>query len=160
MSIVHQANREVLLRSPHVVSLTEKQIVYSKEFKRQALSASADGRPAPSIWLDAGFDITMFKSDYFRKYLARWRTQESRDFENLPRGRQASAFQSLKEENGYLKAENTILKELRALGVTYEITGSILSLELYRQIAESQPVDSAVWQELARVVFINGEYDQ
>lgn len=160
MSIVHEGNRQKLLANPHVESLSQKHISYTKEFMLNALKLSDDGIPAPSIWADSGFDLADFKRDYFRKCIARWKKQYfNGDFVHKKRGPQISEILTRDEEIAFLRAENAVLKELRALGVQGVINDSGLSLELYRKIVAFHAPDSVNWPELAREAIINGWQD-
>ena len=139
MGIINNENRKVLLGNPNVESLSEKHITYTSEFIQDALKLYSDGNTACTIWEKAGFDLDYFKRDYFRNCLNRWKSQI---IDGVPapktRGAKRSEFASLEEENAYLKAELSLVKELRALGVEGRITGSVLSLELFRTMKNSQ----------------------
>ena len=116
MSVITNANKSELLGNPNVLSLTDKQIIYTDQFKQQALELHESGSSAKNIWLQAGFNVTYFEVGYFRKALKRWKEQ-SKSVERPKRGRKANKkFKSLEEEIEYLRAENAFLKELKALG--------------------------------------------
>ena len=157
MSIITDQNRDSLLKNPNVKNLTGKQIVYTSKFIQSALKRYGEGGSARIIWLDAGFEIESFKKGYFRKCLNRWKSQLiNGNVSPLVRGKSKIDFQSRDEENAYLKAEVSLLKELRALGVEGRITGSVLSLELFRQMKNSQQVICVESVALANQASING----
>jgi len=159
MSAIHSLNRAKLLANRYVASLTEKHINYTLAFKRHALQESRRGVTAAQIWREAGFDTSNFRSDYFRKCLIRWGTQEQHSFELRKRGRSTDVFLNRDEEMAFLRAENAILKELHALGVDGPIQSTGLSLELFRQISNSHLLDSVNWAELAREAITSGWCD-
>ncbi len=111
--------RQKLLENPNVNSLSNSQIVYTLAFKENALKEYTRGMISSEIWVKGGFDISIFRRNYFQKTLSRWQAQQSRSTEGLSfkeaRGRTRSKFSSLQEELAYLRAENAYLKELEAL---------------------------------------------
>ncbi len=157
MSIVNKDNRQRLLANPHVESLTDKQIVYTEKFMLKALVDHESDLSAPQIWVNAGFELNWFKKGYFRKCIARWQSQCSGgNIRPQTRGAKVDVFDSLQEENSFLKAENALLKELRALGIKGAITGSILSLEQFRKIQIFQLPFCVESVELVNPDFISG----
>ena len=120
MSVVNESNRQRLLSNSHVKSLTKSHVVYQASFKREALQKYAEGYPSYEIWEEAGFTISDFESNYFRKALNRWKRQAEKapnSFTREQRGRKGGprSFSSLAAENAYLREENAFLKELQAL---------------------------------------------
>jgi len=157
MSIINEASYKELLSNPNVKSLTRKHIVYSSKFKHHAILSVENGQSASSIWDEAGFQLSDFRSNYFGKCVSRWKSQlKNGEFVDNRGGCKLDIFLTRDEEIGFLRAENTILKEFRALGVKGEIKSTGLSLELYRQIKDSHLLDSASWQELANQAITSG----
>lgn len=157
MSIINKVNRMELLANPNVESLGLKNIVYTNEFIFNAIEASNQGVSGAAIWASAKFDLSHFKEGYFRKCINRWKTQVvNGEIFHQKKGFQPNIFTSKDEELEFVKAENSILKELRALGVSEKILNSGLSLELFRKIKTSHLPDSVNWQALAKMVFTNG----
>lgn len=157
MSIVNEANREELLENPNVASLTDKHIIYTDQFKLKAIHSIEDGCSASSVWQKAGFDLSYFKSNYFGKCIVRWKAQlVDGAFVLQKRGRHIDVILTKDEEIAFLRAENAILKEFRALGVQGKIQSTGLSLELYRQIVDSHLPDSVNWRELAKQAITSG----
>ena len=161
MSIVNEKNRMELLANSNVKSLTFKSIAYTDEFILKAIEAADQGISGPSIWSSANFDLSYFKEGYFRKCINRWRTQViDGQIIHQKKGFQADIFQSKDEELEFVKAENLILKELRALGISAKVLDSGLSLELFRKIKTTHSPASVNWQTLAKVVFTNGSIEK
>jgi hypothetical protein len=73
MSVITYQNRGSLLKNSNVKNLTGKQIVCTNKFIQSALKRYGEADSARIIWLDAGFEIEIFKKGYFRKCLNRWR---------------------------------------------------------------------------------------
>ena len=120
MGVVTESNRERLLHNKHVKSLTKSHVVYHESFKHEALRKHLEGYPSYEIWQEAGFTLSDFERNYFRKALNRWKQQSQKDPDNFAkeqRGRKGGPrhFASLEAENAYLREENAFLKELRAL---------------------------------------------
>ncbi len=160
LSIVNDHNREKLLANSHVESLTNKQIVYTEQFMLNGLKAYQSGIPAPQVWIDAGFELKYFKKGYFQKCISRWKNQyQDGKIIPLTRGRKHILFSSDQEEIAFLKAENALLKELRALGLKGTITGSIISLELFKKTQASQLPFCVASVELVAPGFIAGLRD-
>lgn len=157
MSIINTQNRMELLANPNVLRLKAKQIVYSTTFILSAIEAHNNGVSSNFIWKSAGFNIEYFHKDYFRKSISRWKTQLiNGEIIHEKKGPRTDIFLTKDEELEFVKAENSILKELRALGVSEKILDSGLSLELFRKIKTSHLPGSVEWRELAQVVFTNG----
>ncbi len=111
MGVVNESNRQRLLANQHVKSLTKGHVVYHASFKREALQKHAEGYPSYEIWEDAGFTLSDFERDYFRKALNRWKQQSQKDPDNFTKekcGRKGGprCFASLEVENAYLREEN------------------------------------------------------
>ena len=149
------------LANPNIKSLTSKNITYTNDFILKAIEAADEGISGPSIWSSANFDLSYFKEGYFRKCINRWRPQViDGQIVHKKKRVQADIFKSKDEELEFVKAENLILKELRALGISAKVLGSGLFLELFRKIQATHSPDSVNWQKLAQVVFTNGSIEK
>ena len=110
--ILTKQQQNILRTNTHVSSCTSKSITYSKEFKRHVLHAyQEEYRNAREIFESAGFDLDIIGHDIPHQCITRWK----RDGIEGKRGRsKKKAFPSLEAELAYVKAENTLLKQLRA----------------------------------------------
>ena len=120
MGVVTELNRSRLLHNKHVKLLTKNHIMYTDQFKLAALQKYEEGYSSYEIWKESGFTLSDFDENYFRKALSRWKQQLKKDPQNFAkeqrgRKRYSRHFPSIEAENAYLRAENTFLKELRAL---------------------------------------------
>lgn len=121
-----------LKKNPCVFDCTEKTIHYTSEFKKRALDLYMQGIKAKEIWKQAGFDVRIWKRDYFTLTLKDWRRIVKKcGVEGLSRlgglmydrgtsnNREeikinANELKRLELEIKYLKAENAFLAKLRA----------------------------------------------
>lgn len=116
----------VLKRNPCVFDCTTKSVYYTHEFKRRALELRAEGVHTKEIWKRSGFDVSMWKEEYFRGTLRDWRkTVEKHGIEGLTklggtlhdRGPNKTSKDMLKRltlQVKYLEAENDFLAKFRA----------------------------------------------
>ena len=118
-----------LKANPSVFCVSERSVIYTYEFKVQALELHAEGVSAKDIWRRSGFDISKWKKDYCRYNIRDWRRiVQRRGLEGLTNfsGRQidrgpstgetvdADKVRRLELQVRYLKAENSFLAKLRA----------------------------------------------
>ena len=107
------------LNNPNVEEITGSNIRFTKQFKLKAIKLYLSGVSAIDIFMDAGIQIYDFEKGYARKSIARWiETVEKygvKEIDKERRGTGNTKFESLEEENAYLRAENNFLKKLRAL---------------------------------------------
>jgi len=121
MSVVNDENRIRLEQNPHVKSVTSSNVAYTSEFKKNALLQYESGVSGRMVWVNAGFNSKDFLPGYFRKVVKRWQQQARKagdsDWTEESRGsKKRVVFYTEREELEYLRAENKILKEIRALG--------------------------------------------
>lgn len=124
--------RVILENNPHIKSVGDKQIIYTKKFKQAAVKAYANGKSPAGIFLEAGLDPKLFPESYCSKAIIRW-FQASKKYGKLflteeRRGRNATGRpkvikksakpltqKQLEARLAYLEAENDFLKKLHAL---------------------------------------------
>jgi putative transposase len=120
------AQQEQLLSLEAVKSVTSKQIQYTFEFKESAVKQSLLGKTAKQIFIEAGFDVSLFAPKYCTKLVKQWR-HKVRDhgqdaLRAKPKGRpKKQPFEELSYEDllfklAYLEEENRLLKKYQALG--------------------------------------------
>jgi hypothetical protein len=107
-----QQQQDYLQSLNAVQSCTSKSITYTKEFKEHALHAYLqDYRNAKEIFESEGFDLDTIGHSTPNQCIARWK----RDGIESRRGRpKKQVFPSLEAELAYVKAENALLRKLRA----------------------------------------------
>ena len=62
-----------LLSNPNVLKITNNHVVYTSDFKVQAVELNLKGHLPEQIFIDHGMDPSFFKDDYCRSCLKRWR---------------------------------------------------------------------------------------
>lgn len=120
---------EKIKGNSYVEKCTSKSIVFTYEFKKLALDRYNQGVGSKEIFRRAGFDISLWREDYPRECLKRWRKIVKKGgFQGLiesrgktSRGRPRSKnitkqdqIKRLELQVKYLKAENDFLAKLRA----------------------------------------------
>jgi transposase-like protein len=118
-----------LQQNPCVWHVSERTISYTYEFKKRALDLYTQGIKPDEIWLQAGFDISIWKKDYCRYTIKDWRKMVRKGgMESLtkPSGVQSDVgyrkamspetdrMRRLELQVKYLEAENAFLAKLRA----------------------------------------------
>jgi len=115
-----------LKKNPCVFDVTSKSVYYTIEFKQRALELWSEGVHAKEIWRRSGFDISKWKSEYFRGTLRDWRkVVEKHGLEGLnkrggipydrgPNTTNKDTIKRLELQIKYLEAENDFLAQLRA----------------------------------------------
>jgi transposase-like protein len=120
---------EKLKDNPCVEKCTEKSIAFTYEFKKEALKQYNQGVSSKEIFRRAGFDLSLWRHDYPKDCLKRWRKIVKKGgFHGLAEssgttsgGRPKSKcltdqdrIKRLELQIKYLKAENDFLAKLRA----------------------------------------------
>ena len=117
---------ERIRESSYVKKCTNKSVTYTYEFKKMALEQYNQGVSSREIWRRAGFDINIWRQDYPRECLKRWRKiVKSNGLQGLaeprwvgrPKSKGVTDRDIIKRLNlqiKYLKAENVFLVKLRA----------------------------------------------
>lgn len=122
---------EKLKESKYVVSVNENQVIFTNEFKQLVLKEWRSGISPKSIFDNYGIGYRILGERRASNNLIRWRKQEARaeGFQRIKgSGRpKAPTFQSVEEENRYLKnqleyqrQEIEYLKKLKALERKYQ----------------------------------------
>lgn len=65
--------RKFILKNKHVVSIKVKHVEFTPEFKEMVVDENLKGKTADEIFIDAGFEIAWFPTDYCRHCVKRWR---------------------------------------------------------------------------------------
>jgi len=118
-----------LQQNPCVWHVSERTISYTYEFKKRALDLYVRGIKPNEIWVQAGFDIGIWKKDYCRYTIKDWKKMVRKGgLESLtkPSGVQSDGgyrkamlpeedrLRRLELQVKYLEAENSFLAKLRA----------------------------------------------
>jgi len=115
-----------LLKNPCVFNCTTKGISYTYEFKLSAIKLHTDGVRAIEIWKRAGFNTSIWNSDYFRTIIRDWKVLVSQygnagllrtDGVQSDKGPTTSELDKLRRlelKVKYLEQENSFLAKLRA----------------------------------------------
>ena len=117
---------EALKANKNVLKCGSKYITYSKEFKVRAVKAYyQNGQSPKTIFLEAGFDLSIIGKDKPKDCLKEWRNiykskgQDGLLTENRGRSRQQksrgddSDVEYLQTKIAYLEAENNFLRNLK-----------------------------------------------
>jgi len=115
-----------LKHNPCVHDCTAKSVYYTHEFKQRALDLQASGIHPKDIWQQAGFNIDLWKKEYFGLTLRDWSRIVRKDgvaglqktgglpYDRGPKHTQDDELKRLRLEVAYLKEENCFLAKLRA----------------------------------------------
>ncbi|MCW1930111.1 MAG: hypothetical protein KIH62_002225 [Candidatus Kerfeldbacteria bacterium] len=115
-----------LKKHPCVFDCTTKTVYYTVEFKQRALQLQKEGVHTKDIWRQSGFDVSKWKSEYFRGTLRDWRkaverggTEALQNHGGTPHDRgpthtKDDTVKRLTLHVQYLEAENAFLARLRA----------------------------------------------
>ena len=70
-----KAEKSILETNPNIQAVLSKQVLYTKEFKEQAIKEYASGKSANQIFEEAGINTSILSkySDYASKILSKWR---------------------------------------------------------------------------------------
>jgi hypothetical protein len=120
---------EVLKDNPNVSNCSDRSILYSKDFKIEAIKQYKEGLTGREIFEIAGFDWKIIGRDTPKACLKRWNkiykkkgiAGLEKDFRGINGGRkkkieiiEKDKIKRLEAEVAYLKAENDFLIKLRA----------------------------------------------
>lgn len=129
MAILSESIRKKLEKNPNILKVTAKNVAYTPSFKAKAVAKYSAGESYADIFAEADIDLSLFKDDYARKSVDRWRKSLEKSgvqgFKVENRGRKATGrpkgkkFKSLDAEVAYLRAENDFLKKLNALEAAF-----------------------------------------
>ncbi len=75
--------RDQLLSSPSVDSLTESQVVYTSDFKKLAIKLREQGMSPDEIFIEGDLDFDFIDYDYMRKTIDRWCNMYARFGDNM-----------------------------------------------------------------------------
>lgn len=115
--------------NPYVKKCSHKTVTYTYEFKIKVLEQYRHGVSAKEIWRGAGFDLSVWRNDYARECIKRWRKivkkngmqglAYSQGMRATGRAKtkvvtDADKIKYLELKVRYLKAENDFLAKLRA----------------------------------------------
>ena len=62
-----------LKRNPCVFTCTQNSVNYTYEFKQRALALHREGIPSREIWKRSGFNVDLWKKEYFKGTLHDWK---------------------------------------------------------------------------------------
>ena len=128
----HEFSSEEISRlsgNPYVKKCSEKTVTYTYEFKIRVLEQYRNGVSAKEIWRRAGFDLGVWRNDYARECIKRWRKivkkngmqglaysqgMKATDRTKTKTVTDADKIKYLELKVRYLKAENDFLAKLRA----------------------------------------------
>lgn len=121
--------RKKLAGNPSIDRITDTQVIFTPKFKIQAVELNLQGRNPRDIFIQAGIDVSLFKDDFPKKTVSRWKKiyqsdgpdalkEERRGLNSVGRPKSTMVgddSRALAERVAYLEAENFILKKLNAL---------------------------------------------
>lgn len=124
MAKLSDSERLNLESNPNVLKVSESNLAFTPKFKIKAVRSYLKGETPIQIFEKAGINLEPFGKTYAKGCIKKWKKifndygesgfkEERRgNKKGRPKGRK---FQSLEEENAYLRAELDFLKKLRAL---------------------------------------------
>lgn len=127
--IYSSEEKEILIKNKNIEKVTDKHVIYTKEFKLYAAKQSIENNKFPTeIFLEADIDIRIIGADAPKGCLRRWRNKYKSGgpqalLEKATRVHKnkkvyISEKNKLKQANArikYLEAENEFLKKIQAL---------------------------------------------
>ncbi len=130
-NIYNEFQIKELEKNPNVVSVSERSISYSPEFKVKAVTDYKSGKTPSQIFIEHGFDLNMIGKDQPKRCLRRWRDSYKRFGEDgflterrgkgstgRPSSKHLSVEEKLRKAEArikFLEAENDFLKKLEEL---------------------------------------------
>ena len=127
--VYSREEKEILMKNKNIEKVTDKQVIYTNDFKLFAARQSIENNKLPTeIFLEAKIDINIIGTDAPKDCLRRWRNKyknygpqsllekTTRVYKN--KKVYISEKDKLKQANArikYLEAENEFLKKIRAL---------------------------------------------
>lgn len=130
-NIYNEFQIKELEKNPNVLSVSERSISYSPEFKVKAVTDYKSGKTPSQIFIEQGFDLDMIGKDQPKRCLKRWRDSYKRFGEDgflterrgkgstgRPSSKHLSVEEKLRKAEArikFLEAENDFLKKLEEL---------------------------------------------
>lgn len=130
-NIYNEFQIKELEKNPNVLSVSERSISYSPEFKVKAVTDYKSGKTPSQIFIEQGFDLDMIGKDQPKRCLKRWRDSYKRFGEDgflterrgkgstgRPSSKHLSVEEKLRKAEARIKlleAENDFLKKLEEL---------------------------------------------
>lgn len=130
-NIYNEFQIKELEKNPNVLSVSERSISYSPEFKVKAVTDYKCGKTPSQIFIEQGFDLDMIGKDQPKRCLKRWRDSYERFGEvgflterrgkgstGRPSSNHPSVEEKLRKAEArikFLEAENDFLKKLEEL---------------------------------------------
>ena len=117
--------KKLLEQNPNIQAVFSNQVLYTKEFKENAVKEYENGKSARQIFEEAGIIISMLSKqyDYASKTISKWRISNKEKINiHYPKKKtntKDSAYQKLLKRNEYLEAENEFLKKLQMLNYQF-----------------------------------------
>lgn len=119
MAILSDSDRKKLTSNPNVEKVTNSHVAYTLKFKLHAIKSYENGVKVKEIFSSAGIDLSLFRHDYAKNTIRRWRRIGKENLKDESRGRNLSTKPKKRnltqeQEIAQLKAEIWILKKLQA----------------------------------------------
>lgn len=119
----------ILGQNPYVLSVTEKRLTLTKEFRTQFWSDYNSGKKPGIIFAEHGFDVRMLRAERIREYSRRIRNEYAglhagkyvckAHQENLAQKENTSdELKQLRNEVSYLRQEVDFLKKISSIRIT------------------------------------------
>lgn len=114
--------RKELESNVNVEKVSKSFVSYTLKFKLHALKSYEKGNSPKQIFTSAGIDLSLFRFDYAKNTIRRWRRIGNENLKlerrgNRNAGRRKTKNLSQEQEIEQLKAEIWILKKLQALSI-------------------------------------------
>ncbi len=106
--------RKKLLSNPNIKNVSESRVEYTLDFKLHSLKRYEAGATCKQIFIEAGIDLSIFRFDYAKNTIRRWKRFGKEGLKQEKRRKNSPKKMSQEEEIEHLKAEIWILKKLQA----------------------------------------------
>ncbi len=130
-NIYNEFQIKELEKNPNILSVSDRSISYSPEFKINAVTEYKSGKTPSQIFIDHGFDIEMIGKEQPKRCLKRWRNtfekfgeegflteRRGKGSTGRPSSKPLSIEEKLRKAEArikFLEAENDFLKKLEEL---------------------------------------------
>ncbi len=132
--------KTILENNPNIQAVLSNQVLYTKEFKEQAIKEYESGKSANQIFEEAGINTSILSNhtDYASKTLSKWRNANRKKINiHYPQKKiknKDSAYQKLLKRNEYLEAENEFLKKVANTEQSVQKITPVLKYEIISSI--------------------------
>ena len=124
--ILTMEEQEILRNNTRILSCSERSITFTPAFKREAVRQHKEGMSPQSIFVTAGFPLSLIGRETPKRLIRMWLAKSDDELAIDGRGKHGKGGRkrkervdldsmTLEEQNAYLRAENDFLAQLRGI---------------------------------------------